>query len=107
MACIDQRSSFSARRSALRPPVSVNTGQGGDRPVVSHESDETERSHTHGSFFGKRSWQPQQFHLIGDGGDRLALSRPAALSVTEGTIGIPFLFLCLADTEGVLPLMPQ
>ena len=72
---------------------------GGVRPVVSHESDEPRRSNTPGSFLGKRSRHPRQSPLIGEGGRRLASSRPAALSVSEGPIGIPVLFLCLWGAE--------
>ena len=60
----------------------------------SHESDEPRRSSTPGSFLGKRSQRPQQSRLIGEGVGRLAFSRPAALSVSEGPIGMPVLFLC-------------
>ena len=67
---------------------------GGVRPVLSHESEEPRRASTPGSFLGKSSRHPRQSHLIGEGGDRLATSRPAALSVSEGAIGIPLLFLC-------------
>ena len=67
---------------------------GGVRPVASHESEEPRRSNTPGSFLGKRSLHPQQSCLIGEGGGRLASSRQAALSVSEGAIGIPLLFLC-------------
>ena len=69
---------------------------GGVRPVVSHESEEPRRSNTPGSFLGKRSRHPQRCHLIGDGGGRLASSRPAALSVSKGAIGIPLLLCALA-----------
>ena len=72
---------------------------GSVRPVVSHESEEPRRSNTPGSFLGKRSRHPQRSHLIGDGGGRLATSRPAALSVSKGAIGIPLLFLCPCDTS--------
>ena len=81
--------------------------RGGVRPVASHESDEPGRSNTPGSFLGKRSLQPAQSHFIGDGGGRLVSARPAARSVSEAAIGVLFLFLCLADTKGVLQLMPQ
>ena len=76
---------------------------GGVRPVVSHESEEPRRSNTPGSFLGKRSRHPRQLRLIGDGGGRLATSRPAALSVTEGPIGIPVLFLCPVEPPYLLP----
>ena len=62
--------------------------------VASHESEEPRRSNTPGSFLGKRSRHPRQSHLIGEGGGRLASSRPAALSVSEGAIGIPLLLFC-------------
>ena len=68
---------------------------GGVRPVAAHESDEPRRSNTPGSFLGKRSPCPQQTRLVSEGGGRLALSRPAALSVPEGAIGIPLLFCVL------------
>ena len=64
----------------------------GVRPVASHESDEPRRSNTPGLFLGKRSPHPRQSPLIGEGGGRLASSRPAALSVPEGAIGIPLHF---------------
>ena len=72
---------------------------GGVRQVASHESEEPRRSNTSGSFLGKRSRHPRQYPLIGEGGRRLASSRPAALSVSEGPIGIPVLFLCLWGAE--------
>ena len=75
----------------------------GVRPVVSHESEEPRRSNTPGSFLGKRSRHPQQSHLIGDGGGRLASSRLAALSVPKGAIGVPLLFLCPAELPYLLP----
>ena len=84
-------------RSAIRKHKCL---LGGVRPVASHESDEPRRSNTPGSFLGKRSRHPRQSLLIGEGGGRLATSRPAALSVSEGAIGIPLLFLCLRDTNG-------
>ena len=67
---------------------------GGVRPVVSHESEEPRRSSTPGSFLGKRSQHPRFPLPIGDGGFRLASSRLATRSVSEGPIGIPVLFLC-------------
>ena len=71
---------------------------GGVRPVVSHESEEPRRSNTPGSFLGKHSRHPRQSPLIGEGGRRSASSRPAALSVSEGPLGIPVLF-CLWSAE--------
>ena len=64
----------------------------GARTFVSHESEEPRRSNTPGSFLRKRSRHPRQSLLVGDGGHRWASSRPAALSVSEGAIGIPLLF---------------
>ena len=63
--------------------------------VASHESEEPRRSNTPGSFLGKRSPCPRQYRFIVEGGGRLASSRPAALSVSEGAIGIPLLFFVL------------
>ena len=84
--------------STGRPSGSANRkhkySTGGVRPVVSHESEEPRRSNTPGSFLGKRSQHPRQSPLVGEGDRRLASSRPAALSVSEGAIGIPLLFLC-------------
>ena len=71
---------------------------GGVRPVASHESDEPRRSNTPGSFLGKRSRHPRQSLLIGESRHRCALSSPAALSVSEGAIGIPLLF-CVFVTK--------
>ena len=71
--------------------------------VASHESEEPRRSNTPGSFLGKRSPCPRQYRFIVEGGGRLASSRPAALSVSEGAIGIPLLFLCLAELPYLLP----
>ena len=82
------------RRSANRKH---KYSTGGVRPVVSHESEEPRRSNTPGSFLGKRSRHPQQSHLIGDGGGRLASSRLAALSVPKGAIEIPLLFCALRN----------
>lgn len=42
-----------------------------------------------------RKGRPRQFRLIGEGVGRLASSRPASLSVSQGAIGISLLFLCL------------
>ena len=67
---------------------------GGVRPVASHESDEPRRSSTPGFFLGKRSRYPQFPLRVGESGYRLAPLCPAALSVSEGAIGIPLLFLC-------------
>ena len=83
---------------AVRQPVSTNA-YWVVLDQLSHESEELRRSSTPGSFLGKRSPHPQQFRLIGEGGGRLASSRPAALSVSEGAIGIPLLFLCPCDTS--------
>ncbi len=80
---------------------------GGVRPVVPHESEEPRRSNTPGSFLGKCSRHPRQSTLIGEGGCRLASSRPAALSVSEGPIGIPVLFCVYGAQKGVVPLMPR
>ena len=76
---------------------------GGVRPVVSHESEEPRGSNTPGYFLGKRSRHPRQSPLIGEGGLRLASSRPAALSVSEGPIGIPVLFLYPVEPPYLLP----
>ena len=87
------------------PPIQSSVSRkhkcllGGVRPVVSHESEEPRRSNTPGSFLGKRSRHPRRSSLIGQGDRRLAPSRPAALSVSEGAIGIPLLFLCPSDTK--------
>ena len=59
-----------------------NYSAGGVRTVSSHESEEPMRSNTPGSFLGKRSPCPRQSCLIGEGGGRLASSRPAAHSVS-------------------------
>ena len=58
------------------------------------------RSSTPGSLLGKRSRHPGQSRLMGDGGARLASCRPAALSVSEGPIGIPVLFCAHKRTDG-------
>lgn len=70
---------------------------GGVRPVESHESEEPRGANNPGSFLGKRSRHPRQSLLIDEGDSRLASSRPAALSVSEGAIGIPLLFCALTN----------
>ena len=50
-----------------------------------------------GLFFEIAHSTPQQSRLIGEGSDRLASSRRATLSVPEGAIVIPLLFLWLSS----------